>query len=357
MIDHNKVCNLYKQGTDISTISKDFNVSDSTIRRVLIKNNIKTERILRSEGYIKTILNHNNEILDMYVIKRITIEKISKFFRVPKLMILKLLKKNNIKIRSYSEDFKLDFTLEEQEKICELYLSGLNPKEVSLELNISSFSIKRILRENNVRIRGNHETTSKITPEIEKQICGLYKMEKLSIFNLGKKFGVSNGFISDVLIKNNVHIRPQGKVTERGKQNIIKSNQKRCGKLSATYGMIPPKEHCWGKGDWYDSYLQGKIWIRSQWEILYAKFLDSHNILWTYETIAFPLILNNRETTYRPDFYLIDYDIYIDVKGRPEWNADKIKVFREQYTEVKLQVLFKKDLEEWGMNVRKLIIK
>lgn len=106
------------------------------------------------------------------------------------------------------------------------------------------------------------------------------------------------------------------------------------------------------KGEYYKSKSQGIIWMRSGWEIKYAQFLDEHNILWTYENIVFPLILNNKKTTYRPDFYLIDYDIYIDVKGKPNANAEKIKQFILEYPDIKLQVLFKEDLINWGINLR-----
>ncbi len=350
--DENKICELYSQGLYVSAISKELNISESDINRILKKNKVEARRTTKSNEYKNIVLDNEKEICDMYE-KRISANKIAKKFNVPTGRILDVLNKNNIKIISHSESLKTKFSKNIETKICSMYVDGINPEKIALELSISQYPIPRILKENNIKIRGLYETTNHITPENEKEICEIYKREELSLYRLGKKFGVSEGFIREIIIKNNLQLRPHGKVTEEGKKSIIKSNNKRCGELSATFGRIPSKDHCWGNGEWYNSPFQGTIWIRSGWEIRYAMFLDEHNILWTYETIAFPLTLNGHKTTYHPDFYLIDYDIYIDVKGREEWNKEKIQAFQEQYTNIKLQILFKEDLANYGINIRK----
>jgi len=365
-MDHNietekRICELYIHGTEASEISKEFKTSRNVILRILTRHNIPRHRDAQRMGVQNSIMfknittKHESEICDMYVKKRICANKIAEHFKVPAGRILDVLKRNNIQLRTHSEAIRTEFTPEIESKICKMYIERINPEKIAIELNISQHLIPRILKENDIKIRGLYETTSHITLEIEKEICETYRKEELSLFRLGKKFGVSEGFIRRIITKNNMQFRPHGIVTEEGKKCIIKSNNKRCGELSATFGRIPSKDHCWGNGAWYDTPLQGTIWIRSGWEIRYAIFLDEHNILWTYETIAFPLTLNNRRTTYRPDFYLIDYDIYIDVKGRDEWNKEKIKSFQEQYSEIKLQILSGKDLANFGINVRKPI--
>ena len=115
---------------------------------------------------------------------------------------------------------------------------------------------------------------------------------------------------------------------------------------------IPPNVSGWGKGGWYNSILQGNIWLRSQGEIKYAEFLDNHNISWVYENEFFRMTHNSKKTIYRPDFYLIDYDIYIDIKGyfTPE-KASKIHSFREQYPNIHLDLLFYEDLRNWNIKI------
>lgn len=304
---------------------------------------------------IKDILKEENKVCDMYLVDKNSANKISKIFNVSTKIILEILKKNGVLIRSHSESMKIKYTTEIENKICEMYIKGTTPINISKRLNISVSPIRKILEENNIKVRGLHKTTSHITSEIETEICNLYSGGEISFLNLGKKFDVSANTIRKIISKNNISFKHPGKATEEGKKNIIKSNKRRCGEFSSFFGKIPPKEHCWGNGDWYNSPSQGKIWIRSGWEIRYALFLDEHGIFWTYETIAFPLTLNNRKTTYRPDFYLVDYDIYIDVKGRDEWNKDKINHFQNQYPEIKLQIISEKDLTNWGINLRKQI--
>jgi hypothetical protein len=83
-----------------------------------------------------------------------------------------------------------------------------------------------------------------------------------------------------------------------------------------------------GKGSYYNSLLQGKVWLRSKYEIAYAKYLDSQNILWMYEEFTFDL----GNTTYTPDFYLPEFEKFVEIKGyiSPK-SQEKINLFLEQY--------------------------
>ncbi len=47
--------------------------------------------------------------------------------------------------------------------------------------------------------------------------------------------------------------------------------------------------------------------FRSNWEMVYAKYLDKNKIKWFYEPKTFDL----GNTTYTPDFYLPETDVYI----------------------------------------------
>jgi len=87
----------------------------------------------------------------------------------------------------------------------------------------------------------------------------------------------------------------------------------------------------------------GKIFMRSSWEIAYAKYLDKKGIKWLYE----PKTFNLGEMTYTPDFYLPEKDLYIEIKGY--WRADakvKFKLFKKQYTNFKIKVLNKNKLKQ-----------
>lgn len=57
------------------------------------------------------------------------------------------------------------------------------------------------------------------------------------------------------------------------------------------------------------------ITLDSTWEVEVAKYLDENNIKWERVINGFPYIFENSEHLYFPDFYLVDYDYYIEVKG------------------------------------------
>lgn len=54
--------------------------------------------------------------------------------------------------------------------------------------------------------------------------------------------------------------------------------------------------------------------LKGSWEVLVAKWLDSYQIKWGHETRYFEYEWNGVRK-YFPDFYLPEYDLYIEVKG------------------------------------------
>ena len=98
------------------------------------------------------------------------------------------------------------------------------------------------------------------------------------------------------------------------------------------------------------NFIYNDIRMRSSWEIMYAQHLDENNIKWEYEPKWFRLEKSN--TSYMPDFYLPETNEYIEIKGymRQE-NKEKMEEFKEQYNNIKFSILFKKDLQELGINV------
>ena len=75
----------------------------------------------------------------------------------------------------------------------------------------------------------------------------------------------------------------------------------------------------------YESPIAGKIKIDGSWELATCKFFDKNNYKWIRNTKRFDYIDgNNKKRTYCPDFYLIDLDVYIEVKGYTT-ELDKIK--------------------------------
>lgn len=81
--------------------------------------------------------------------------------------------------------------------------------------------------------------------------------------------------------------------------------------------------------------------VKGNWELLVAKWLDNNNIKWTNKIDGISYDWNNETHTYFPDFYLIDLDKYVEVKGyererdRCKWKVlDNLIVIKKK--EIKL---------------------
>ena len=56
-------------------------------------------------------------------------------------------------------------------------------------------------------------------------------------------------------------------------------------------------------------------WMHSSWELEFAKWLDSRNIQWTKKVRYFEYMWKDTPRKYFPDFFLSEYDVYVEVKG------------------------------------------
>jgi Fe-S-cluster containining protein len=81
--------------------------------------------------------------------------------------------------------------------------------------------------------------------------------------------------------------------------------------------------------------------LKGSWELLFAKWLDLVSIKWTNNVTGFSYEWNGNRT-YFPDFYLPEYDVYIEIKGYSresdrdlaKWKAVKnLKILK--YSEIK----------------------
>ena len=111
-----------------------------------------------------------------------------------------------------------------------------------------------------------------------------------------------------------------------------------------------PKNHpMYGKTSSYKRFLYNNTWMKSSWEYIFAYWLDLSHIKWQYELNRFKL--NN--TTYTPDFYLPEFNLYIEIKGWQRRN--KYLKFRKQYPELDIKLFDRKKLHNYlGLSYREL---
>jgi hypothetical protein len=106
-----------------------------------------------------------------------------------------------------------------------------------------------------------------------------------------------------------------------------------------------------GKKCWYESPIAGKVYLRSSYELEYAKWLDSKKINWIVNKKSFEYKWEGKIRKYYPDFYLIDKDLFIEIKGY------KIAKDNLKWAVVpNLKILYGQDLLKLGLNIKYLSV-
>lgn len=102
-------------------------------------------------------------------------------------------------------------------------------------------------------------------------------------------------------------------------QGLTKDTDERIAKMSAkTSDTINSKVE---DGTWHSSL--GKVYhydcngysMHGSWELALAEYLNSKNIKWIRPKDKFRYYFEDAWHWYHPDIYLVDYDLYIEVKG------------------------------------------
>lgn len=129
-------------------------------------------------------------------------------------------------------------------------------------------------------------------------------------------------------------------------KGLTKYTDKRIRKLSEKIRKIVNKKI--KNGEWHQSFSKRRIHFykglkfNGSWEFKYAQWLDSQNIKWRQPKESFSYTFENKEHRYTPDFYLINENCYIEIKGY-ETEKDRAKW---KYFPLKLKVLKGKELKE-----------
>jgi len=104
------------------------------------------------------------------------------------------------------------------------------------------------------------------------------------------------------------------------------------------------------------------VLFRSRLEARWAIFFDACNLNWIYEPECF--ILSNTQK-YTPDFYIKDFDLYIEVKPNFDWLENKyhfnryklfgnikgLLVLSSSYPDLQTNAFFEKNNNEGFINV------
>ena len=86
--------------------------------------------------------------------------------------------------------------------------------------------------------------------------------------------------------------------------------------------------------------ISNSIYFYSRWEANIARLFNFLGIKWIHQPQSF----NLNSQTYTPDFYLPDYNLYIEVKNFM-WKYSKLRdeKFRKLYPQIKLELILKEE--------------
>jgi len=128
-------------------------------------------------------------------------------------------------------------------------------------------------------------------------------------------------------------------VSDETKRKQSENHTDVCGKNNPMYGKITH-----GRGIWFTAKNGNDIFLRSSWELMFANRLDASGLSWKYEPSAFQIIYQykgeEKEGTYTPDFWINEWQKYIEVKGF--WRDDaysKFNSFCEQYPHIDIELV------------------
>lgn len=133
---------------------------------------------------------------------------------------------------------------------------------------------------------------------------------------------------------------------------LTKENSSKINKLSIKVKETVDKKII--TDSWHTSFSKARtqvykgIKMMGNWEVEFAKLLDEKDIKWIYTNDKFDYVYENKIHKYNPDFYLPEFDTYIEIKGYPtkrdydKWSTSNIN---------NLNIFFGDDLLKLGLNL------
>ncbi len=161
----------------------------------------------------------------------------------------------------------------------------------------------------------------------EKNSKGISKSLKLQ-YQLGKRDSHFKIYNDGTFWKNKKHSESTKiKISEKNKGRKMSDEfkEKRSLEMKTRYSNGWENSAGRTKKIKYNSPIAGEVTLDGKWELNTAIFFDKNNINWIRNKKRFNYIdSTNKNKTYCPDFYLVDLDIFIEVKGY-KTELDKFK--------------------------------
>jgi hypothetical protein len=299
------------------------------------------------------IILPKQELYNYYINQKKSSTEISKIFNCSRNTILRSLSMYNIPKRKFTNNRGLIKPLDKN-KLYQLYMiDKLSTPKIAKILNAT---IDRIWRQLKYYGFGNFIRNSGEEKIIinKKILYDLYVNRHFSAEGIAKKYNCSDvtvlnwlrkyGFSDKIRIgypkgTKNPKISGELSPTKRPevKEKMSKNHYDCSGRNNPHFGK--PASH--GEKIEYKG-----IYMRSSWEYAFVLWLDKNNIKWEYEPKTFDL----GDNTYTPDFYLSEFNLYIEIKGFWRDKAkEKFELFKQKYCGERIKLIEEYELTKEGI--------
>lgn len=140
----------------------------------------------------------------------------------------------------------------------------------------------------------------------------------------------------------------KGKPGQSGKNNFFYGKKfVFTGKDNGQFGKAPSHT----RKCWYVDKTGHRVCFRSTWERNTAQYLDQLNIKWEYESkcleVVYVVDTEKKVGTYTTDFYLPEFGIYLEVKGR--WHSGYKEKFEAASKLIEIELWDREELKRRGI--------
>lgn len=188
--------------------------------------------------------------------------------------------------------------------------------------------------------------------EVFTDIVNLYK-EGYGTTVIARKLGINRLKLLTVFKALDVQLRDSNIVTEKLKE--FRSERVKGNKNPWSYKVNTEHKSICG---YYNNWLGERVYLRSTYEYIFAKWLDKQKVNWTTEPFVLKHVKDGKESNYRPDFVVYNENGEIEkiyeIKG-PFYTENEQKALNLGVTVVKniedyTELSYEQELELWKLS-------
>lgn len=306
-----------------------------------------TKRIDRNKDHL---LHNRDWLYEQYIVNKLTLRQIADICGCLVCNVSEYVKKHGL-VKKHPKSWNKGLTKETDARI-----AVMAKKNVESHLGQVAWNKGLTKEDKDMLGIGTYKRTEKHLKDLSKRMSGenhpLYgkhhtpeAIEKIRIASTGRSHEVTEEQRIEIskrakILWETTNIRERMKVI----LNSPEVKQKMSGPNNPQFGKPAYPGSGTGKGSYYTCVDGSQCWLRSTFETRIATLLDVMNINWNYESIGYKL---GKTGTYYPDFWLLEYNMWIEVKGYMSNIAkQKLIKFHEIYPDIQLNIIYGKDLQE-----------